>query len=319
MGLYSAVVQDSYSAQTEAGVFIPEIWAEAIRSTYKNKLVLGAIANDFSDLVTSGGNKIHIPTYADVADAAEKTENDAVTYSASTEVKMTIDINQHYYTAAMIEDMAKVQSKYELLKKYADSMAYKLAYHVEDALEAKLGSSLRCINLDNADSTVDRVLSRSRIVGIARHLYKVNWQLEDCVLVLSNRLYASLFNLDDFVHASEINIANFPQGTVGTLMGMPVVHCSRVNTTIPAGAVDELGGNLDDDLVAGGYVVHKDALAIAYSKPPTPVAEYDMDYIAHKMVVDAIYGCQLLHESTINQARSFTLVESTINAASSWS
>ena len=319
MALYSSVVQDSYSAQTEAAVFIPEVWADAIRSTFKKKLVIGALANDYSSLVSGGGDTIHIPTYADVADAAEKTQYDAVTYANATEVEMSLSINQHYYTAAMVEDMAKVQSNYDLLSKYADSMAYKLAYHVEDALEAKLGTSTRCIEMDNSDSTVDRQLSRDRLVGIVRHLYKVGWQPEDAILCLSNRLYASLFALDDFVYKSNIDGASFPQGTVGTLMGMPVIHSSRINSTIPAAAVDEAGANLDDDLTAGGYVVHKDALAIAYSKYPTANADYDMDYIAHKMVTDVVYGCQLLHDSSVNQARSFTLVETGINTTASWS
>jgi hypothetical protein len=303
---------------TNNAVFIPEMWTDAIRSTFKKRLVIGALANDYSPLVSGKGDTIHIPTYADVTDALSKGIGTGVSYENALEVEITLTVDQHYYTAAMVEDMAKVQSQGDLVAGYADSMAYKLAYHIEDALEAKLGTSLRCINMDNADSTVDRALSRSRVVGIVRHLYKVGWNLEDAVLVLSNRLYASLFDLDDFVHAEKINAANFPAGTVGTLMGIPIIHSSRINSTIPAAAVDEAGGNLDNDLVAGGYVVHKDGLAIAYSKYPTPVAEYDMDYIAHKMVLDTIYGCQILHDASINQARVFTLVEGGINTAASW-
>ena len=147
MGLYSSVVQDSYSAQTENAVFIPELWSDAIRSTFKKNLVLGAFANDYSSLVSGGGDKIHIPTFADVADAAAKTQYDAVTYANNTEVEITMDINQHYYTAAMVEDMAKVQSKADLLGGYANSIGYKLALHIEDALAAKLSTSTRAINI----------------------------------------------------------------------------------------------------------------------------------------------------------------------------
>jgi len=319
MGLYSSVVQDSYSSGTESAVFIPEMWGDAIRSTFKKNLVLGALANDYSSLVAGSGDKIHIPTFADVADAAAKTQYDAVTYANNTEVEITMDINQHYYTAAMVEDMAKVQANSDLLGGYADSIGYKLALHLEDALAAKLSTSTRAINMDNGDATVDRQLSRARIVAIVRHLYKVGINPEDCVMVLSTRLYASLFNLDDFVHAEKIALANFPTGTVGTVMGIPVIVSPRIHRNlIAAGAVDEAGGNIDDDLYPGGFVIQKSGLMVAYSKYPTANAEYDMDYIAHKLVTDVVYGCGLLHDSSVNQARVFALYEAGQTTASNW-
>jgi len=320
MGLYSSVVQDSYSSGTESAVFIPEMWADAIRSVFKKNLVLGALANDYSSLVTGSGDKIHIPTFADVADAAEKTQYDAVTYANNTEVEITMDVNQHYYTAAMVEDMAKVQSEADLLSGYADSIGYKLALHLEDALAAKLSTSTRAINMDNGDGTVDRVLNRARIVAIVRHLYKVGINPEDCVMVVSTRLYASLFSLDDFVHAEKLGaLANFPTGTVGTVMGIPVIPSPRIHRNlIAAGAVDEAGGNIDDDLYPGGFVIQKSGLMIAYSKYPTAKAEYDMDYIAHKMVTDVVYGCGLLHDASVNQARVFALYEAGQTTASNW-
>jgi len=319
MGLYSSVVQDSYSSGTENAVFIPEMWGDAIRSTFKKNLVLGALANDYSSLVSGSGDKIHIPTFADVADAAAKTQYDAVTYANNTEVEITMDINQHYYTAAMVEDMAKVQANSDLLGGYADSIGYKLALHLEDALAAKLSTSTRAINMDNGDATVDRQLSRARIVAIVRHLYKVGINPEDCVMVLSTRLYASLFNLDDFVHAEKIALANFPTGTVGTVMGIPVIVSPRIHRNlIAAGAVDEAGGNIDDDLYPGGFVIQKSGLMVAYSKYPTANAEYDMDYIAHKLVTDVVYGCGLLHDASVNQARVFALYEAGQTTASNW-
>ncbi len=124
MGLYSSVIQDSYSAQSELDVFIPELWADAIRASFKQNLVLGRLANDYSYLLAGSGNKINIPTIADVSAAAEKTENDAVTYATpGNEDDFDITCDQHYYTAAMIEDMGVVQSKADLLSKYANSMA----------------------------------------------------------------------------------------------------------------------------------------------------------------------------------------------------
>ena len=315
MGAYSGVTQGSYDVVNEA-VFIPEVWTDAIRASFKKSLILGSLANDYSSLVAGAGDKIHIPTIADVANAAEKAKNTAVSYTEATEVEITLDVNQHYYTSAMVEDMARIQSSSDLLGGYADSMGYKLALHLEEALADKLGTTLNGFNLDTDDSTVDRQLSKKRLAGIVTYLYSLNMRPEDCYLVLSNILYASLFALDDFVHVSKIGTSNFANGTVGTILGMPVIHAHEIANEMPAAGLDQAGAGLADNLVYGGFVVHKTALGIAYSKPPTTNAEYDMDYVAHKMVTDMVYGCGLIQDT--NQKKIIGLVEADQITEAAW-
>ena len=38
----------SYASDTELAVFIPEIWADAVRAAFKKQLVLGNLGTDFS-------------------------------------------------------------------------------------------------------------------------------------------------------------------------------------------------------------------------------------------------------------------------------
>ena len=295
--------------KTELDVFIPEIWAESIRAKFKKSLVLGNIANDYSALVTNGGDKINIPTLQDVADPVD--------YATNTEVDLSITVDQHYATAVMIDDLAKVQASYELTAGFADSMAYKLALNVEDALFTKLSNGLNGLQMDNGDDSVDRVLNRARLSHIITYMYSVDLRPEDCVLVLSNRLYASLFNLEDFIHVSKTGAGDLPAGTVGTLMGMPVIHSPRIgNDAIHADTTAEDGSALADTRRPGGYVVHKDALGIAYSKKPTAVTQYDIAYIGHKMVTDMIYGCNLLQDT--NQVKAISLCENDQDAAANW-
>ncbi len=49
---------DDQTLLTEVDVFIPEIWTNAIRASFNKKLVLGDLANDYSSLVSGGGDKI---------------------------------------------------------------------------------------------------------------------------------------------------------------------------------------------------------------------------------------------------------------------
>ncbi|MGI9571751.1 MAG: hypothetical protein ACR2L5_00355 [Candidatus Actinomarinaceae bacterium] len=317
MATTHTIAAGDQTLKTELDVFIPEIWAESIRATFKKSLVMGNIANDYSALVTNGGDKIHIPTLQDVADAAAKVQGEPVDFTTNTEVEMSITVDQHFATAVMIDDLAKVQASYELTAGFADSMAYKLALNVEDALFTKLSNGLKALDLDHGDGTVDRVLNRSRLSHIITYMYSLDLRPEDCVLVLSNRLYSSLFNLDDFVHISKTGAANLPAGTVGTLMGMPVVHSPRVgNDAVHADTLDDAGDATGDTQRPGGYVVHKDALGVAYSKQPTAVTQYDIAYIGHKMVTDMIYGCALLQDT--NQTKAISLVEGSQTTAAAW-
>ena len=308
---------DDQMLKAEVEVFIPEIWGDAIAASFKKSLVLGNIARDYSDLITGGGDKINIPTQQFVADAVAKTTGEPVDFTRRDEVDMSITVDQHFATNTMLDDLGKIQASYDLMSGYADSMGYKLGLNVEDALFTKLSDGLNAVQMDNGDDSVDRILNKARIAHIVTYMYSQDLRPEDCVLVLSNRLYGSLFNLDDFVHVSKVGAANLPAGTVGTLMGMPVIQSPRVgNDAIHADTTAEDGSALADARRPGGYVVHKSALGIAYSKKPTANVEYDIAYIGWKMVTDMIYGCNLLQDT--NQVRAISLVENGQDTAAAW-
>jgi hypothetical protein len=309
---------DDQTLKTELDVFIPEIWADSIKASFNKSLVFGSLTKDYSPLVSGRGDKINIPTMQDVAVAQEKVQGAPVDFATNTEVAMSITVDQHYATAVMIDDLAKIQSASELVSGYAESMAYQLALHLDTAVATKLATNINGFNLDNSDSSVDREITKKRLAALLSYMYKVKLNPSECTLVLSHKLYSSLFALDDFVHLSKIGNVNLPSGSVGQLMGMNVVPSNAGCITVPALCVDEtaVADTLADDLVAGGYVVHNSALGVAYSKTPTPVAEYDMQYIAHKMVTDMIYGCNLLQDT--NQVRAISLCETAQASAGAW-
>ena len=303
--------------KTEVEVFIPEIWSDAIAASFKKGLVLGNIAKDYSALVSGGGDKINIPTQQFVADAVSHTAGEVVDFTRRDEVDLSITVNQHYTTNTMLDDLAKIQSSYDLMSGYADSMGYKLALNLEDALFTAASNGLNAVNMDNGDDSVDRILNKARIAAIVTYMYSQDLRPEECVLVLSNRLYGSLFNLDDFVHVSKVGSANLPAGTVGTLMGMPVIQSPRVgNDAVHADTTAEDGSAIADTRRPGGYVIHKSALGLAFSKRPTPNVEYAIDFIGWKMVTDMIYGVSLLQDT--NQVRCISLIENGQDAAANW-
>ena len=137
----------SQASDTELAVFIPEIWTDAVRASFKKSLVMGNLAVDYSSLVSAGGDTINIPSVADVADAAVKAPHVPVNYTNATEDKLSIALSQHQYASAMVEDMGAVQSSSDLLTMYSNSIGYKLALGVEVAIEVGCVIAGRGFNL----------------------------------------------------------------------------------------------------------------------------------------------------------------------------
>ena len=291
----------SYASDTELAVFIPELWAEAVRASFKKNLVLANLGVDYSSLLASGGDKIHIPSVADVANIATKAPHVPVNYTNATEDEIAINVTTHSYASAMVEDMGKVQSSSDLLSMYADSIGYKMALGFDASLEATLALTTECIDLEPYNTTA-KTIDAATLAHISKVVMENDCPLNECTLVLNPTLYASLFRIDDFIHISKTNTANIQNGLVGSVMGMDVVLSNNITSTNHNDAVDSDDGALTNGNVLGGFVVHNQGLAYAFSKQPTIESEYDIDYIAHKMVGDMIYG------SALNQDASQTKV-----------
>jgi len=295
----------SQASDTELAVFIPEIWADAVRASFKKSLVMGNLAVDYSSLLTGGGDTVNVPSVADVADAAVKAPHVPVNYTNATEDQLQILATTHHYASAMVEDMGVVQSSADLLSMYSDSIGYKLALGVEVAIEVALALTTECINI--AGNTVAKTIDALTLAHMSKVVMENDCPLNECSLILNPTLYASLFRIDDFIHVSKTATVDIPNGLVGQVMGMDVYLSNNISSTNHNDAVDSDDGSLTNGNVLGGFLMHKSALGIAYSKMPTVNSEYDIDYIAHKLVGDTIYGAKLLQDAS--QTKCWGIVE----------
>ena len=301
----------SQASDVELAVFIPEIWADAVRASFKKSMVMGNLATDYSALLANGGDTVNVPSVADVADAATKAPHVPVNYTNATEDQLSIAATTHQYASAMVEDMGVVQSSSDLLSMYADSIGYKLALGVEVAIETALALTTECINI--AGNAVAKTIDAATLAHMSKVAMENNAPLNECVLVLNPTLYASLFRIDDFIHISKTAAVDVPNGQVGNVMGMPVFLSNNISSTNHNDAVDSGDGALTNGNVLGGFLMHKSALGIAFSKQPTVNSEYDIDYIAHKLVGDTIYGAKLLQDAS--QTKCWGVVE---DGTTSW-
>ena len=287
----------SYASDVELAEFIPEIWAQAVRASFKKGLVLANVGTDFSSLLSGGGDIVHIPSVADVANIATKAPHVPVNYTNATEDKISLAVTTHSYTSAMIEDMGAVQSNSDLLSMYADSIGYKLALGFDAAVETALALTTECIDIEPYN-TVAKTIDAATVAHMSKVVMENDCPLNECTLVLNPHLYASLFRIDDFVHISKTNTSNIQNGLVGSLMGMNVVLSNNITSTNHNDAVDSDDGALGNTNLLGGFLLHNSALAYAFSKAPTVSSEYDIDYISHKLVGDMIYGAKLVQDAS---------------------
>jgi len=295
----------SQASDTELAVFIPEIWTDAVRASFKKNLVMTNLGTDYSSLVSGGGDIVHIPSVADVADAATKDPHVPVNYTNATEDEIQLALTSHKYASAMVDDMGVVQANSDLLSMYADSIGYKLALGFETEVEAALATTTECINI--AGNTVPKTIDAATLAHISKVVLENDIPINECTLVLNPTLYSSLFRIDDFIHISKTNTANVQNGLVGSVMGMNVVLSNNITSTNHNDAVDSDDGALNNANVLGGFVLHSSALAYGFSKAPQVSSEYDIDYIAHKLVGDYIGGAKLVQDAS--QIKCFGIVE----------
>ena len=300
----------SQASDTELAVFIPEIWSAAVRASFKKSLVMANAGTDFSSLASGSGDTINIPSVADVADAATKAPHVPVNYTNATEDSLALALTSHKYASAMVEDMGAVQSNSDLLSMYSDSIGYKLALGFEVEIEAALALTTECINI--AGNTVAKTIDALTLAHISKVVMENDCPLSECTMILNPTLYASLFRIDDFIHISKTGTANVQNGLVGSVMGMDVVLSNNITSTNHNDAVDSDDGELTNGNVLGGFVLHNSALAYGFSKAPTVSSEYDIDYIAHKLVGDYIGGAKLVQDAS--QTKCWGIVEEATTA-----
>ena len=269
---------------TTAANFIPEMWSDALLDYAERMFRLRNQVSDFSGMLAGGGDTLHIPKVTEET-AAAKAADTAVTYSANTDGKIDLSVDQHHYEAKRIEDIVKVQESADLFNMYARSMGYAIAKKVENYLAVDVVQS--ATGNDTALSTDNQLtaaLLRSGLVKLldAGHDYTDgnSW------LYASPEVYSYLLGLDEFVHFDKRgDEAGQVSGKVGDVYGMPV----HVSTDW-----DDDGGTGDET----ASIFKREAIYFAMQMSPRVQSSYDIDYLATSVVADVLFGASLSHAAS---------------------
>tara|TARA_B100000424_G_scaffold169771_1_gene130716 strand:+ start:870 stop:1907 length:1038 start_codon:yes stop_codon:yes gene_type:complete len=294
-------------------VFVPEVWAPAVELAFKDKLVFANLCQDLSAFVSSGGDKIHIPQFDQVATGTKAINSPIGTYGndMSAQTELTLEVDQHKYSATLVEDVLKVQSNYDIMNIYAQEMGYALAKEIDTYLEGQLLASCQTADGDINSINVGADLytaSNADFDLVLQNVLAEDQDPSNWTLVLSPTAYAGLARLVQLSYGtagSPLGQGFANSGQVATVFGMPVLMSNAVTTARTD--MDSTAGDDDHDVTPIGYCVHKSAMHIAYSSNIRMQADYDIDYLGTKVVSDVMYGCLVRNASTAGQKRVFIL------------
>ena len=327
--------------------FIPEIWGASIMDYMEKNLVFAKLATDQSAMVANGGDRIHLPKHTEVTasdtygTAAVETlidSNLAFAKTSAKEDEYTLDINQAIHSALAITDVASVQASYDVMNLYTSKLGYALAKKIDAYVAIKL---LEHVGYNYANGTDDGNGAGNLILlasgshdsyditttGVASMIEKIHTNdsnLDDWTMVLVPKCYSSLFKLGDFarydgVGATFGGTVPFISGYAGKLGGVNVVVSNNFQQYNAGGSTQAQSatpiGNFssnsitDESELLVGYLIHKDAMHMAYSKgmKARVQSDYHLGSLSTRFVADSVYGCLVTGSGTAGNQKVFCL------------
>ncbi len=276
----------AYLDTTTGANFIPELWSEPIYKFLFANMKLINTVDDYSAMVKGAGDTVHIPKIA--MDGTEtKAVSTAVTFSASgTEGKVDLSIDKHKYLANIFEDVALIQANSELITKYTRMFGESLARTVEDDIWAELDG----FTTTRAMATANIMLAAD-LENILNDLYGSDIDPSECSMAVNNNLLSDMLNpsagmFQYFVRADAVagSGSELRTGAIGSIYGMDVFYSRSIASGTGSGTKH-------------GAVYRQDACVFAAQQDVRVQAQYDVEYLGTKVVVDMVYGAKLIDES----------------------
>lgn len=258
---------------TTSAAYIPELWSREIIKARTDALSMVDKIMHVSPAGLAYGDTVNIPKLGNET-ARDKTAGSAVTFDSATDGSVIINITKFKYVAKLIEDIAKVQSDYDLFANFTEKIGAALADIVDTDILALTGATnAYSVGTHTAGSVLE-----SDIIIANRMLNQKSVPKDDRYLVVDPYGYEDLLNITDFIRydAGGKTPVALETGVIGQIFGAKVIMSNNVSVPTATSAY--------------GMMFHKDAFAIALQKDVTMKDEYSVDYIGTKLVGYEIYG-----------------------------
>jgi N4-gp56 family major capsid protein len=283
---------------TTAAVFIPEVWQAETRAFLKSKLRLGGIVKQIN-FVGKAGDTLHIPDITELS-ANDKAASTDVTFQAPTDTEFTMSIDKHKESSFLLEDLARIQSAYELRSEYTKSAGYAIAKSMDSALWALNSGVTRVIGGDggtawsstaNTNTGNGSDLTDDGIRQLIETLDSADCPDEDRFLVIHPSQKNVLLGIDRFTEYQFYGSGDaIRSGMFGEIYGVKVLVTTQAPALLATDASTAYKVN---------YIMHKDALVLAMQLNPRVQSDYLLPKLAWAVVTDCVFGVKLFRSTHI--------------------
>lgn len=267
---------------TAANVFRPNVWSNEVLMFVKANLVLLPLVRHYDAEVQSYGQTVEIPNVSTIT-ANLKAQNTLVTLNYNTETKTTITINQHYESSFLVEDIVKIQSKYDLRSDYTQAAAYAIAAKVDNIIATLMTNSF------TAYGAFGTALNDTLILAVNRYLDDAKAPQTDRSFVVTPQGKQEMLAIDKYIRYDAIGVGgdqnSILNGQIGEIYGVKVFMSQNLVqvTSSP---------NQNNHLF-----FHKESVAIAMQENPRSQATYKQEYLGWLVTVDVLFGLNTLRPS----------------------
>lgn len=257
---------------TTAAVYIQQAWTKDVQKPFYKALQASKLVTQRGELVADGGNTINVP-FLQTLNARAKAAGTAVTYDNNTETQVQISINKQYYSAVLIDDIAKVQSNYNLQELYRGAQAEAVARQMDADITGLYGSAATSVS---AGANV----TDANIITIVQTLDANNVPRTNRYGLIGAYTHGDLLNINKYVAYDQTGNKGVAvtDGLVSNVYGFDLYMTNNLSTVV---GTPNVGHSL---------FFHKSAISMAVQKSPTYKMEDSVDYIGMKTVLHAIYG-----------------------------
>ena len=272
--------------RTAGANFIPELWAKPIHKFFKRLNKLRGSVDDYSTMVKGQGDTVHIPKIALKAAVAKGSSAVIDFTTADVAGKVDLSIDKHYVVPELFEDIALIQSNFELISKYTKMMGESIARQVDENMWDELdGFQTR------QDLSANNTFAANDLETTLGNLYASDLDPNMCSMAVNRLILADIMHPSSgvasyFVRADAVGGSGqeLKTGAVGLIYGMDVFYSNAISIAT------------DNDKSVGACYVPS-AAAFAAQQDVRVQSQYDIAYLGTKVTADIIYGMKLLDES----------------------
>jgi hypothetical protein len=217
---------------TTGAVFIDQVWSPELNRAIQFDIVIAALFDDKSALVDQHANTINLPSRHNLT-ANAKAAGTPLTPQAITETQQQFTVpmtNGHRAIAQEIEDLAEIQSRYDVRAETTIAGAYALARQMDVDAAGVFAAASNAVGTAGSELTDDNLIQ-------GRTLLRNNAAPRPWYICVSPATYSGFLKLEKFTNM--LYIGQDSDGTaveeakVGKIYGADVYESQLLSGTAP--------------------------------------------------------------------------------------